>query len=221
MDARVKPAHDDLGGLLTYRPSAKAGTHRATYHGLWNTGSPLSRGRQSSAFRHNPICARPAQAVLGLCARPIFAADPAAVAGAVEGREDLGIIDLALVRLVARGHRGDLHVRDMGQMLLEPSDQVAADDLGVIEVELDAQVRVFYLRDDVGRLLGAGEEIVRAVARVDRLDQQRDVRRRGPLGRLREIADEGPLRRRALLGLNLAGEAMDLAAADQGDVVER
>src|SRR5262249_35625457 len=36
-----------------------------------------------------------------------------------------------------------------------------------------------------------------------------------------EISDEGHLRRRPLLGRHFAGEAMDLAAADGGHVIER
>ncbi len=110
---------------------------------------------------------------------------------------------------------------DERQMLLESPDEIAADDLGVIEVELDAHVRPLHLGDDVGRLLDAGEEIVRPVARIDRLDQQRDVLLPRRIGRAHEIPDEGHLRRRALLRRHLAGEAVDLAAADGGDVVER
>ena len=110
---------------------------------------------------------------------------------------------------------------DQGKMFLEAADEIAADDLRVIEVELHAHVRPLHLGDDVGRLLGAGEEIVRPVARIDRLDQQRDVFLLRGIGDAREIPDEGHLRRRPLLRRHLAGEAMDLTAADGGDVVER
>src|SRR5215472_334253 len=68
---------------------------------------------------------------------------------------------------------------------------------------------------------GAGEEIVRPVARIDRLDQQRDVFLLRGVGDAREIPDEGRLRRRPLLRRHLAGEAVDLAATDGSDVVER
>src|SRR5215510_6645531 len=110
---------------------------------------------------------------------------------------------------------------DDRKMLFESADQVAADDLRVVEVELHAYVRPLYLGDDIGRLLGASEEIVRPVARIDRLDQQRDVLLRRQIGGMREIGNESPLRRRTLLRRHLAGEAMDLAAADRGDVLER
>ena len=106
-------------------------------------------------------------------------------------------------------------------MLLEPPDQIAADDLHMIEIELDAHIRPADLGDDVGGMLGPVEEIVRPVARIDRLDQQRDVLLGREVGGAREIRDEGRLGGRPLLGRHLAGEAMDLAAAERHDVVER
>src|SRR5262245_24048541 len=106
-------------------------------------------------------------------------------------------------------------------MFFESPEEIAADDLGVIEVELDAHVRPLHLGDDVGRLLGSGEEIVRPVARIDRLDQQRDVLLLRRVGDAREIPDEGHHPRRPLLRRHLAGEAMSLTAADGGDVGER
>src|SRR5437879_4498003 len=130
---------------------------RATYQ---STAATQGRSR-SSAPRHDPITACPAQAVFGSAARAVFAANPALVTETIEQCEDFGIIDLALVRLVPRRHRRDLHVSDQRQMLFESPDEIAADDLRVIEVELNAQVRPLHLGDDVGRLLGAGEEIVR------------------------------------------------------------
>ena len=45
----------------------------------------------------------------------------------------------------------------------------------VVKIELDFHVRLADLGDDVGGLLDAGEKIVRPVARIDRLDQARDV----------------------------------------------
>src|SRR5262249_55773299 len=159
---------------------------------------------------------RPAQALFGSCARAVFAPDPFAVAETIERGEDLGIVHLALVGLAPRRHRRDLHMADERQMFLEPPNEIAADDLGVIEVELDAYVRPLPLGDEAGRLLGAGEEIVRPVARIDRLDQQRDVFLLRGIGDAREIPDEGRLRGRPLLRRHLAGEAMDLAAADGG-----
>jgi len=77
------------------------------------------------------------------------------------------------------------------------------------------------LGDDVGRLLGAGKKIVRAIARIDRLDEQSDVPLGGGIGRVSEILDHGLLGRGTLLGWDFAGEAVNLTAADRGDVVKR
>src|SRR5262249_35207909 len=142
-----------------------------------------------SSLRSNSEFPRPAQAVLGLTAGTIFAADPVAVSELLERREDRRVIDLALVGLVARRHRRDLDMPDRGEMLLETFDQIAPDDLRVIEIELDAHVRLAHLGDNVGGVLGAGEEIVGTIARIDRLDQQRDPFLRGAIGGTGEIAD--------------------------------
>src|SRR5713226_2877190 len=94
------------------------------------------------------------------------------------------------------------------KIFLEPPDEIAADDLAVIEIELDAHIRPLDLGDDVGCLLDTGEEIIRPIARIERLDQQRDVACARRIGRSSEVANEGELRRRALLGGHLAGETM-------------
>src|SRR5439155_5772541 len=150
----------------------------------------LSSPLRSTAPRRDPIRTRPAQAVLGTRARSVFAADPFAVADAIERREDLRIVHLAFVGLAARGNTGDLHMPDNRKVLLEPSDEIAADDLDVIEIELNAHIRPLHLGDDVGCLLDAAEEIIRPIARVERLDQERDVALARRIGSPNEIADE-------------------------------
>ena len=72
---------------------------------------------------------------------------------------------------MARGDGCDLHVGHHRKVRRKSPDQIATDDLRVIEVELESHVRAFHLGDDIGRMLDPGEEIIRAVARVDRLDQ--------------------------------------------------
>src|SRR5262245_10016646 len=120
-----------------------------------------------------------------------------------------------------RGNGRDLRMAHEWQVLFKAPDEIAADDLRVIEVKLDAHVRPLHLGDDVDRLLGAGEEIIRPVARIDRLDQERDVLLPRRVGGTHEVANEGHFRRRPLLRRYLAGEAVDLTAADGSDVVER
>src|SRR5215831_5636327 len=163
----------------------------------------------------------PAEAVLGTPARLVLAADPALVAEPVERVEHRRKIYLALVRLGARGHGGDLHVADHRQEFLQPREQVARDDLHVVEVELHAQVRPADLGDQVGGLLHMADEIVGPVARIERLDQQHDVPLRREIGSARIVRDEDALGRRAQLGRDLAGHGVDRRAADRDHVVER
>ena len=73
-------------------------------------------------------------------ARPVFAANEASITEPIERRENLRIIDLAFVRLMARRNRGDLRMANQRQMRFEAPDEIAADDLHVIEIELDAHV---------------------------------------------------------------------------------
>ena len=89
----------------------------------------------------------------------------------------------------------------------------------MIEIELDAHIRRADFGDDVGGVLDAAEEIARPIARIDRLDEQRDIRL-GRIGRRAlEIFDENGLRRRALFRRHHAGHAMDGAAADRHDII--
>jgi hypothetical protein len=132
-------------------------------------------------LRRQPVGARPAEAVFGACPGLIFAADKACIAEPVHRREYRRIIDFAFVGLGACRHGGDLRVTDHGKEFSETLDKIAADDLDMIKIELDAQVRRADLTDDVGGMLDVPEKIVRPVARIDRLDQHGDAR----LGRLR------------------------------------
>src|ERR1043166_6302045 len=136
-------------------------------------------------IHHSPNPPRPAppQPVLGAAARLVFAGDPAGVADAVEGLVDRRIVDLALVGLGAARHRGDLHVTDHGEELLDAFDQIALGDLHVLAVELQAHVCAADLGDHVGAVLDAREEIAGPVARVERLDQELDALLAGRVGR--------------------------------------
>src|ERR1035441_9090333 len=84
----------------------------------------------------------PAQAILGTTAWPVFGADPTPVAEPVHRLEYIAVIDLALVRLVAGGNRGALQMADHRQVLLQAMEQIAADNLHMVEIELHAQVRL-------------------------------------------------------------------------------
>src|SRR5262249_33168709 len=177
--------------------------------------------RRMFASPPQPEGSAPAEAVLGPAAWLVLAADPARIAEPVQCVEYRRIVDLALVRLGPRGYGRDLHVPDQREEFLETGEHVAADDLHVIEVELDLHVRPPDLGDEIGRLLDPADEIVGPVARVERLDQQRDVLLRREIGRGRVVRHEHPLGRRPQLGRDRAGHGVGRRAPDCHRVGER
>src|SRR3954468_17576659 len=56
----------------------------------------------------NAVALRPPQAAHGISLRPVFAPDPALVADLVEQVEQVGVVELADIRLVPPGGAGDL-----------------------------------------------------------------------------------------------------------------
>src|SRR3954447_6497765 len=110
---------------------------------------------------------------------------------------------------------------DARQMAFEPPDQIAADDLLMIEIELQLYVRPLEPGDDVSALLGTCQKIIRPVAGIDWFDQQRDVVGSRKIGRLLQVGDQRALCRRALFGRHNAGHAMNGVAADGDGVIER
>src|ERR1700719_3578035 len=118
-------------------------------------------------LRHDAVFFCPAEPVFGAGAWLVFAADPARIAGTVDGFEHGRIIDLALVGLAAGRHCGDLHVADDWEEFFESLEQIAGDDLHVIEIELNAHVGRNDFGDDIGGVLDTAEEIARPVARID------------------------------------------------------
>src|SRR5262249_13137819 len=96
--ANVSPLHRPI-------PAPARPRRRTAAFPLDPLPSPSPREREASA---------PSGAVLGTPAGLVLAADPALVAEPVERVEHRRKIYLALVRLGARGHGGDLHVADHG-----------------------------------------------------------------------------------------------------------
>ena len=108
--------------------------------------------------------------------RPVFAADPAAIAHPVERREDERIVDLAGARLVAAGIVGEL---DVGDPILEPlegGDEIALRELRVVEVVLELEIVGADLVDDLDGLRRPAQVEARDVEGVDRLDQESNTR---------------------------------------------
>ena len=74
-------------------------------------------------------------------AGPVFAADPAVIANLVEELEQIGVVDLAAIRLVALGDAGDLHMRVTARKAADMRGEIALHDLAMIEIELQLQIR--------------------------------------------------------------------------------
>src|SRR5258707_2875181 len=144
-------------------------------------GSTCWRGRTRRCSRrrcspapasrfHSGIALEPAEAIGGLSARVIFAADETAIAEPVEFTEQEWIIQFLAVRFVARGNARDLDMADDRHHLAQPHGHVAMDDLAVIDVELKFQIGDLQFADQVARETKIVEEVSGHAARVDRLD---------------------------------------------------
>src|SRR5262249_60312855 len=117
------------------------------------------------------------------------------------GQREYGrITDLPLAGFVPRGPRCHRHMADMWKGSLEPVAQIAAYNLGVVEIELNTHVGPPNFANYGGGMLGPRKKIIRPVARIDRLNQERN----GPFSRQvrcsLQVGNEDPLRRGALLG---------------------
>ena len=106
-------------------------------------------------------------------------------------------------------------------VLLKSPDQIAADDLHVIEIVLQPQVRPVDLGDHIGGVLHPVEKIARHVARIDGLDIELDVLFRRQIGGAFQVLDEHGIGLGARGLIDLAGQAVNGAGADGGDEVER
>ena len=139
---------------------------------------------------------------------------------AVEHGEDGRKVHLAFVGLRPRRHRGDLDVADDRMMPFEPPCQVAQLDLHMIEIKLHAHIVTADRRYEGGGLIGIMHEIVRAIAPIDRLDQQRDAGACGAFGGAGKIGNEGGLACSLHGRRHDAGHAMDRTSAERDCIVE-
>src|SRR5215471_1909865 len=111
--------------------------------------------------------------------RIVFAADVAVVLQILEEAEEERIVDLADLRLVTAGDAGNLEMADVRQPAADLLRKIALDDLRVVEVHLHLEIRRRDVLADRMRLGLRREQIVRHVARVERLDQDRHALLRG------------------------------------------
>jgi hypothetical protein len=112
-------------------------------------------------------------------------------------------------------------VTDERQVVLEAHEQIAADDLGVVKIELNFDVGPVDPADQVGRVFDAGEKIIGSVARVDWLDEKLEAARSGKVGGAGQIVDEDFFGGWPLLRWDCPGEAVDRDRADRTRIVKR
>src|ERR1700724_1206906 len=96
---------------------------------------PLHRPLRGTSF-----FLRPAEAGSRIAHRSVLAADPALIADLVEEVEQVGVMDLADIRLVPSGIAGDLDMRIVAGERADLGGEIALHDLHVIEVELELQI---------------------------------------------------------------------------------
>ena len=90
------------------------------------------------------VLLHPAQRILGpLGAGLVLETDPGVISGIVDGREDDRPVELAGAGLVPAGVIGDLNMPDRRDVVANRGDDLALGPLGVIDVVLDLQIRVF------------------------------------------------------------------------------
>ena len=135
---------------------------------------------------------------------PVLAADETAIAERIQLGEEQRIIGAGRIRLVPAIGTRDLDMADERIERLELAGDVAVDQLAMIHVELQLDVRPSGLADIAGGPLEIVEEIARHVLAVDRLEQQVDAVLAEPVG---GIGDRGAiaLLRRRIVGIGDAG----------------
>src|SRR5258708_20686242 len=121
----------------------------------------------------------PSQAVGGARARPVFAADPAAITQGIDEIEQVRIVHFARIRLVPVRHARNLDMADTRvapfHVAAEFDGEIAFHDLAVVTIELDLQVRRADLFADSLRLILPVQEEAGYIARIDRFDPDVDA----------------------------------------------
>src|SRR5713226_1489493 len=151
--------------------------------------SAVSKDAHPSCGLSDPVFLGPAEPSNRVAFRPVLAADPAGKANLVEEVEQIGVMDLADIRLVPSGVAGNLDMRVVAGESADLGGEVALHDLDMVEVELELQVGPADALDDPHRLAGVIEEIAGNVAGVDRLDDGGEAGVGDPVGGPAQIVD--------------------------------
>src|SRR3989338_5193641 len=119
------------------------------------------------------VCGQPAEGFVGIARRQVFGTDGMPPAKGSDAVEHIGIVQLAMIGCGAVGDRGHLNMSDQRQQMRQPACHIAFDDLDVIAIKHQLQVRGGDLADDIRRLPRAVQEIAGGVIGVQRFDQDR------------------------------------------------
>jgi len=121
----------------------------------------------------------------------VFAAYPALVAQYVELLEEVGVVDFAAAGFVPSGVVGQLNVADAGQAVAQGVGQFALGALGVVDVELQAQVVGPDFVHQGQCLRDAVQVVAGHVKGVERFNQQLQAQAAGFGGGVAQVVDVG------------------------------
>jgi hypothetical protein len=143
----------------------------------------------------------------------VFRSDPAGKANFIEDLKNCAAIELTRVRLVAFGNACNLDMAYMRRERFEPCNDVAFDDLHMIDVEQQTHIRQADGLNDVTCLVCSGHEISTAVATIERLYHHRHILLGGARSGIFQMTDKRLARGRALR-CDGARHHIDIAGAD-------
>ena len=153
---------------------------------------PASPTPGGGRIPHRYAQPRPA---LGACRGPVLAADPSLVSQLVDEREQPRVVELPGIGLDTIRRTRDLEVPDVAFRAAQPVPElrrhVALDDLAVVEVELDLDVRGADLGHQRMRVGLAVERIAGVVSGIEWFHEQGDAGLGRARGRLAQVGDEG------------------------------
>src|SRR5947209_4077941 len=160
--------------------------HSATSPGRPLSAPPSGRARDSRAGRGlqgaGAVGRKPAESCFRPGPRAVFAADKAVIAQPVEFLEEERKVQFAAVGLVATGYASDLDMADERHEPAQRHRDVAVQNLAVIDIELQLQIRPRELLDRSNGSFEILQEVTGNVAAVDRLDRGVDTAWRKVIG---------------------------------------
>lgn len=137
------------------------------------------------------ISAEPFQICIGIACGFVFRPERCCVTQRQDRGKDMSIVDFAVIGCGAVGNGCELDMPDDGQVGAQAVRQVALHALDVIAVEHQFEVGLGEGRDDLGGLVGGGEEITGRIMAVEGFDQDGDAMRDSLGAGIVEVFKEG------------------------------